>query len=91
MHFNPFDKTLSTTKNKKSFNIHIMDNIYTVGSTWYAEPAENYTQYRVAQILQTRKGKASQIECYVHYVDFDRRLDEWVSSISFLMYAIYHP
>ena len=33
---------------------------------------------RLSEILAVRKGYDDQIEYYVHYVDFNKRLDEWV-------------
>ncbi|SAM00365.1 hypothetical protein [Absidia glauca] len=39
------------------------------------------TEYRNAEILQERTTASRGLEFYVHYVEFNKRLDEWVSII----------
>lgn len=65
-----------------------MESQYTIGSVWFAEPTSLYNHYRSAQIIQLRRSKDNFLECYVHYIDFDRRLDEWVCLLLFLIVVL---
>ncbi|KAI8997063.1 acyl-CoA N-acyltransferase [Pilobolus umbonatus] len=40
---------------------------------------QEYSEFRRAEILSSRDTPAHGVEYYVHYVEFNKRLDEWVS------------
>ncbi|CAL8467121.1 g6657 [Coccomyxa elongata] len=50
---------------------------YTVGSTVLCQASFDNTQ-RPAEIIEQKAGQDGSTSYYVHYVDCDKRLDEWV-------------
>jgi histone acetyltransferase HTATIP len=46
--------------------------------TWVQKEIDGESTYKEAEIISVREGKIKDLEFYVHYIDFNKRLDEWI-------------
>lgn len=46
--------------------------------TWVHKEIDGETTYKEAEVISVREGKDKDLEFYVHYIDFNKRLDEWI-------------
>src|SRR6266540_1941660 len=64
--------------------IEVIEHEIIIGKKYYVRlsnhmDSEEEIQYRIGEILANRTNNEGNQEYYIHFIDFNKRLDEWVS------------
>src|ERR1043165_168736 len=62
----------------------VVEHEIIIGNKYYVRlsnrtDSEEEIQYRIGEILANRTNNEGNQEYYIHFIDFNKRLDEWVS------------